>query len=206
MLVTERIGQLRVIRNGVLDPTPIGPLPKILATGLGGLMDVSLHPQFAQNRLIYLTYSKPHADPMRCPSNDQCDATTAVLRARWDGGSTLTDVKDIIVADGFTGGPGTPRTDPSGPQKGPATGSYGSRLTWDKDGSSTSRPVTNYVQHLRIRCRTTGRSCGCATTALCRRTIRSSGTRISKPRRSGRSAIATRWGSHASRDRRDLVH
>src|SRR5262252_7704074 len=37
MLVTERPGRLRVIRNGVLDPTPIGPLPDMLATGLGGL-------------------------------------------------------------------------------------------------------------------------------------------------------------------------
>ncbi len=45
MLVTERPGRLRQIKNGVLDPTPIGPLPEMLATGLGGLLDVSLHPQ-----------------------------------------------------------------------------------------------------------------------------------------------------------------
>jgi aldose sugar dehydrogenase len=142
MLVTERIGQLRVIRNGVLDPTPIGGLPKILATGLGGLMDVSLHPQFAQNRLIYLTYSKPHADPMKCPSNNQCDATTAVLRARWDGGPTLTDVKDIIVTDGYIGGPGSPQG------VGPATGSYGSRLTWDRAGFLyITTGDRNYVQY-----------------------------------------------------------
>src|SRR6187200_808816 len=42
MLVTERPGRLRVIRNGVLDPTPIGPLPAMLARSLGGLLDVSL--------------------------------------------------------------------------------------------------------------------------------------------------------------------
>ena len=59
MLVTERPGRLRVIRNGVLDPTPIGPLPAMLARSLGGLLDVSLHPRFAENHLIYLTYSKP---------------------------------------------------------------------------------------------------------------------------------------------------
>src|SRR6266550_3587664 len=58
MLVTERPGRLRVVRNGVVDPTPIGPLPAMLATGLGGALDVSLHPQFATNRLIYLAYSK----------------------------------------------------------------------------------------------------------------------------------------------------
>jgi glucose/arabinose dehydrogenase len=121
MLVTERPGRLRVIRNGVLDPTPIGPLPEMLATGLGGLLDVSLHPQFVKNRLIYLTYSKPGP-------NGPGDATTAVLRARWDGGSTLADVKDILVADAYHGGKGSPQG------LGPASGSYGSRLAWDRAG------------------------------------------------------------------------
>jgi len=120
-LVTERPGRLRVIRNGVLDPTPIGPLPQMLATGLGGLLDVSLHPRFAQNRLIYLTYSKPGP-------NGPGDATTAVLRAKWDGGSTLTEVKDILVADAYHGGTGSPQG------LGPASGSYGSRLAWDRAG------------------------------------------------------------------------
>jgi aldose sugar dehydrogenase len=120
MLVTERPGRLRVIRNGTLDPTPIGPLPAMLATGLGGLLDVSVHPQFATNRLIYLTYSKP--------GEGQGNATTAVMRARWDGGSTLTDVKDVLVANAYWGGPGTDQT------RGPASGSYGSRLAWDRNG------------------------------------------------------------------------
>ena len=120
-LVTERPGRLRQIKNGVLDPTPIGPMPEMLATGLGGLLDVSLHPRFAQNRLIYLTYSKPGA---KGPG----DATTAVLRAKWDGGSTLTEVKDILVADAYHGGAGSPQG------LGPASGSYGSRLAWDRAG------------------------------------------------------------------------
>jgi len=119
-LVTERPGRLRLVRNGTLDPTPIGPLPQMLATGLGGLLDVSLHPQFATNRLIYLTYSKP--------GEGQGNATTAVYRARWDGGSTLTDGKDIIVANAYWGGPGTDQS------RGPASGSYGSRLAWDRNG------------------------------------------------------------------------
>ena len=42
MLVTERPGRLRVIRNGIVDPTPIGPLPQSLAVGLGGALDVTL--------------------------------------------------------------------------------------------------------------------------------------------------------------------
>ncbi len=120
VLVTERPGRLRVIRNGALDPTPIGPLPAMLATGLGGLLDVSLHPQFATNHLIYLTYSKP--------GEGQGNATTAVFRARWDGGSTLADGKDILVANAYWGGPGTDQS------RGPASGSYGSRLAWDRNG------------------------------------------------------------------------
>ena len=47
MLVTERPGACAHIENGVLDPTPIGPMPQMLATGLGGLLDVALHPRFA---------------------------------------------------------------------------------------------------------------------------------------------------------------
>jgi glucose/arabinose dehydrogenase len=139
LLVTERPGRLRVIRTGVLDPTPIGPLPDMLAEGLGGMMDVSLHPQFAQNRLIYFTYSKRHPDPTQCPPEAErqkfppnkrppCSATTAVARARWDGGSMLTDLRDIIVTDAWHGGPGSLQG------IGPATGSYGSRLAWDRNG------------------------------------------------------------------------
>jgi glucose/arabinose dehydrogenase len=62
MVVTERPGRPRVIRKGVLDPLPIGPLPARRAAVLGGLMDVVLHPKFAQNRLIYFVYSKPGAE------------------------------------------------------------------------------------------------------------------------------------------------
>ena len=120
ILVTERPGRLRAIRNGVLDPAPIGPLPPMLATGLGGMLDVALHPKFAQNRLIYFAYSKP--------GEGAGNATTAVYRARWDGGSTLADGKDILVADAYWGGPGTDQT------RGPAFGSYGARLAFDRAG------------------------------------------------------------------------
>ena len=50
ILVTERGGQLRIIRNGVLDPTPVAGVPAVHAAGLQGLMDVVLHPRFAENR------------------------------------------------------------------------------------------------------------------------------------------------------------
>jgi len=119
MLVTERGGRVRVIRNNVVDPTPLGPLPDILAGGLGGALDVSLHPQFATNHLIYLAYSK--AAPGQVGN-----ATTAVYRARWDGGTTLADGKDIFVAKSTQAA--------ADKAVGPATGSYGARFAWDKDG------------------------------------------------------------------------
>jgi hypothetical protein len=100
MLVTERPGRLRVIRKGVLDPVPLTPVPSSLATGLGGFLDVTLDPQFATNRRIYLA----HAKAGTAGGND---ATTAVYRARWDGGSTLAEGKDIWVADAYHGAPGT---------------------------------------------------------------------------------------------------
>ena len=61
MLVTERPGCLRIVRGGVLDPTHVAGLPVIQAAGLGGLMDIALHPRFAENQLVYLTYHKPAA-------------------------------------------------------------------------------------------------------------------------------------------------
>jgi glucose/arabinose dehydrogenase len=88
-------------------------------------MDIALHPNFAQNRLIYFTYSKPGAE-------DPAHATTAVGRARWDGGSTLTDVKDVFVADAWFGGKDAPKGCCG---QGPADGnSHGSRLLFDRAG------------------------------------------------------------------------
>lgn len=124
MLVTERDGRLRVIRKGVLDPAPITGLPDILRGGLGGLMDIALHPNFARNRLIYMSYSKPGATV-----RDQ--STLAVMRARWDGGSTLTDARDIFVADAWYGAAPLPARCCG---QGPASGSYGSRIAFDRKG------------------------------------------------------------------------
>jgi len=56
MLVTERPGRLRLVRDAMrdakLDPRPIGGVPKVLIIGNSGLMDVALHPKFAENRLV----------------------------------------------------------------------------------------------------------------------------------------------------------
>src|SRR5678809_459182 len=59
MLVTEKEGRLRIVRNGVLDPKAISGAPEVRVQGRSGLMDVVLHPQFATNRLVYFSYLKP---------------------------------------------------------------------------------------------------------------------------------------------------
>ena len=59
MLITERPGRLRIVRNGVLDPQPITGTPTVYTDGLGGLMDIALHPRFAETRWVYLSYTKP---------------------------------------------------------------------------------------------------------------------------------------------------
>ena len=59
ILVTERPGRLRVIKDGRLEAVPVAGLPPIEAHGQGGLLDVALHPRFAENQLIYLAYAGP---------------------------------------------------------------------------------------------------------------------------------------------------
>src|SRR3989475_4453979 len=59
MLVTERAGRLRMIRDGVLDPRPLAGMPRVYAFRNAGLFDIALHPKFAENKLLYFTYSKP---------------------------------------------------------------------------------------------------------------------------------------------------
>lgn len=57
-LVTERPGRLRLVAaDGTLDPQPVTGLPTIAIHGQGGLLDVALHPGFAENGLIYLSYA-----------------------------------------------------------------------------------------------------------------------------------------------------
>jgi glucose/arabinose dehydrogenase len=91
MLVTERGGQLRVVRDGVLDPEPVAGVPVVRAAGLSGLFDIALHPRFANNRFVYLTYNKPVSG----------GAVLGLARATWNG-KALTDVRDIFVSDNTT--------------------------------------------------------------------------------------------------------
>jgi aldose sugar dehydrogenase len=107
MLVTERPGRIRVLRNGVLDPEPVagtpGPVYTSGGAGLHGLMDLALHPQFAQNGYVYISYHK---------RTDDNRPLTVLARSRWDG-RALTGTEDIFVA---------------------GTGNQGSRLVFGPDG------------------------------------------------------------------------
>lgn len=59
MLVTERPGRLRIVQNGRLLADAVAGLPPIIARGQGGLLDVALHPDFADNSWVYLAYAGP---------------------------------------------------------------------------------------------------------------------------------------------------
>lgn len=107
ILITERPGRLRVFANGRLERAPVGGLPKIYARGQGGLLDICLHPGFADNRTLYLSYS----------AEGEGGAATVVARAELrDGG--LRGVRPIFEA--------LPRT--SGGLH------FGSRIAFDRAG------------------------------------------------------------------------
>lgn len=88
LLVTERPGRLRLVRGGKLLPTPVSGVPAVVAAGQGGLLDVVVHPNFAQNRYVYLTYSK----------QVNGGSTTALHRAKLVN-DALVEGQDIFVAD-----------------------------------------------------------------------------------------------------------
>ena len=108
ILITERAGRLRLMHEGRLAPADIGGVPPVDTRKQDGLMDLALHPHFAQNRTIYFTYSK------RGTRGD----TPALASARFDGAS-LADVHDLFVADAWS-------TD---------GGNTGSRIAFGPDGT-----------------------------------------------------------------------
>jgi glucose/arabinose dehydrogenase len=107
-LVTERPGRLRIIRDGQLDPNPVPGVPSVLAVGQGGLLDVAVHPQFAENPWVYFTYASGTARANQ----------TRIARARFDG-SALSDWTVIFEVE----------RDKSDGQH------FGSRLAWLPDGT-----------------------------------------------------------------------
>ncbi|HEX6998906.1 MAG TPA: PQQ-dependent sugar dehydrogenase [Gammaproteobacteria bacterium] len=89
ILVTEKDGRLRVIRDGVLDPEPAPGIPPVKPNRRSGLNDLALHPDFARNHYVYFTYHKPLPD-------DQ--SAIAVARGRWNG-KGLEGTEDVFVTD-----------------------------------------------------------------------------------------------------------
>ena len=59
MLITERSGRMRKVDNAGTLSKPLEGIPRVLAGGQGGLLDVSVDPRFAENRLVYVSYSEP---------------------------------------------------------------------------------------------------------------------------------------------------
>ena len=111
MLVTEKTGRLRMIgKNGEVGP-PIKGVPKVDSRGQGGLLDVAVDPEFASNRLIYLTFSEP---------GDGSKNGTTALRGRLSEDATAVDDPAVIFAQ---------------KPKVASTGHYGSRLVFDGAGN-----------------------------------------------------------------------
>jgi glucose/arabinose dehydrogenase len=109
MLVTERVGTLRIIRDGKLMPEPVAGVPAVRAQGQGGMQEVAVHPNYAQNGFIYLSYAKPR--------NDNREGTTGLTRAKLENGR-LVDAKEIFEAKAWNDRPGH----------------FGARIAFDRDG------------------------------------------------------------------------
>lgn len=107
LLITERPGRLRIFANGRLERAPVGGLPKVYARGQGGLLDICLHPDFARNAQLYLTYS----------AEGEGGAATVLARAEFRN-NALVGVRPIFEA--------LPRT--SGGLH------FGSRVVFDRAG------------------------------------------------------------------------
>jgi glucose/arabinose dehydrogenase len=110
ILVTEKRGQLRVVDKGQVVAEPVTGVPAVLANGQGGLLDVAVHPDYARNGWIYLSFSDPGGDG---------SAMTKVVRGKLKG-NAFVDVQDIFKAPGELY-----RTGPN---------HFGSRFVFDRKG------------------------------------------------------------------------
>ncbi len=93
LLITERPGRLRVFANGRLEKTPLAGVPKVYSRSQAGLLDVCLHPDFARNRVLYLSYI----------AEGPGGAVTTAARAELANGG-LRNVTPIFQALPFGGG------------------------------------------------------------------------------------------------------
>ncbi|MBA3323828.1 MAG: PQQ-dependent sugar dehydrogenase [Rhodobacteraceae bacterium] len=126
ILVTEKPGRLRVVQDGELLPNPVAGVPEVLAEDHGGLLDVALGPDFATDRMVYWTYSKPMGNGT---------SATAAARGRLSEDFTeLTGVEDIFVQD-----------PPS-----PTPMHFGSRLAFDDEGHVFITTGEHYTEEERV--------------------------------------------------------
>lgn len=91
ILVAERVGRLRLIRQSLTTTIDVTGVPAVHARLHGGLLDVALHPSFAENRLVYFTYA----------AAGERGATVTLGRGRLEDGA-LVDVEDVFVADAWS--------------------------------------------------------------------------------------------------------
>ncbi|NMG42727.1 PQQ-dependent sugar dehydrogenase [Aromatoleum toluvorans] len=110
MLVTERPGRLRIVSPDGKLSAPILNVPRVHAAGQGGLLDVVIGPNFARDRLIWLSFAQPTSKGAR----------TAVARARLDDTARSLQNVEVVFAQ---------REDPDGRNH------WGSRLVFDRDGN-----------------------------------------------------------------------
>ena len=109
MLVTERPGRIRTIRAGRLLAEPMANVPAVKASGQGGLFDIVLHPDYAENGWVYVSFAKPAAQ------GDE--ATTTVIRARIRN-NALVDIEEVFEANAWSS----------------SAGHYGGRIAFDDEG------------------------------------------------------------------------
>jgi aldose sugar dehydrogenase len=125
LLITERAGEILIFKNNKFTGEKLSGVPKVFAEGQGGLLDIKLHPDYAKNKWIYISYSKPV----------EGGATTAIMRFKLQG-NKIVEAKDI-----FTAKPALP-----------ANFHFGSRIVFDKDKylyfSSGERGTQPKVQEL----------------------------------------------------------
>jgi glucose/arabinose dehydrogenase len=105
LLVTEQgRNTVRIVRNGVLDPKPITGLPQGITSTRRDTagVDIAVHPRFSDTRFVYVAYWKPK------PATENVK-TAVVVRGRFDGGTTISDVREIFQSNSWTDGPGAAR-------------------------------------------------------------------------------------------------
>lgn len=107
LLVTERSGEILVFKNDQYTGEKLSGVPEVFNEGQGGLLDIKLHPNYAQNNWIYISYSKPVKG----------GATTAITRFKLQG-NQIVEKQDVFLAKPFL------KEDYH----------FGSRIVFDKEG------------------------------------------------------------------------